>query len=187
MKSHLARKLLLGGLLALGLALVAPPLVARSRASAAFERIRAAARVGHVGEAEAALEALRGIRRDDPRLAAAEGELALAHGRAAPARERFEEAVRATPELASAWAQVGYLRALAGDHAGARAALERAVELDPRLWQARHHLGELAALEHDTPAARAHLEAAVALRPPAERRWARAESDALLARLGARP
>lgn len=58
-------------------------------------------------------------------------------------RELWEATVRASPDKARAWLNLGYACRLAGDLPAARAAYERALEIDPGYRQARINLNLL--------------------------------------------
>ena len=93
------------------------------RGDDAFEQAMAALRAGRTTDAADAIGALRRINPGDRRLPGVQGDLELARGRAPSARSLFEDAVRSDPVHAESWAQLGYLRALAGDAPGAQEAL----------------------------------------------------------------
>ncbi|WP_084964741.1 tetratricopeptide repeat protein [Thermoactinospora rubra] len=83
-------------------------------------------------EARRDVEAGLALAPANPHLLAVLGQLETAAGRFAAAREAFDRAIAAAPELAAAWANRGILRYEAGDPEGAVADLSRAIELEPQ-------------------------------------------------------
>jgi tetratricopeptide (TPR) repeat protein len=99
------------------------------------------------GEFETAEHWARAARRRDPRSADAAynlGSAMRALGRPEEAVEPFQTAMELEPAYAAdCLAELGAIRALAGDRDGARALLERALALDPRHPNARRFLAKL--------------------------------------------
>lgn len=100
-------------------------------------------------------------------------------GEAPEARRQLEIAVRASPEDASVWHDLGLLRHHAGDDPGAIAALRRAAELAPRDARPRTALAALYWKRGDRPNAtreyRALLDLDLPERLRAKVEWALAE------------
>ncbi len=95
-----------------------------------------------LNRAEAAYQALAKERPDDPRAAAALGNIALKRGDATTAREHWERAM----QLGIKDAALCYRYAVSAENAGLpaedmMAALQRAIELDPDFDDARYRLG----------------------------------------------
>lgn len=98
---------------------------------------------GDFAAAHAAFGEVRKLKPDDPRLPAAEGELALAEGNLTEATRLFEEAARREPRRATNFSRLGYLYVLQGQAEKARPALDKAIDLNPHDFNALEAYGDL--------------------------------------------
>ncbi len=115
------------------------------------------------GEFQGALEALEELKTivpDDPRLPAAFGELYLAQGRLQDALAHYERAARLSPDRSTNWSRIGFIQTTLGRNDEARLALERAIVLNPAEALAFESLAELARRAGDLEAAVEHLSRA---------------------------
>lgn len=98
-------------------------------------------------------------------LAFARGHAALLSERHAAAGQHLESAVTAGLDAAPCWADLGLVRAFAGDRGGARDAFDKAVALAPQSALAWHNRGMLSLQEGDLGTAVADLRRAAELAP----------------------
>lgn len=93
------------------------------------------------------------------------GNLDLAAGRLAAAREAYQQALVAHPGYARAWSNLGLVHEREQRPAEAIAAWREALRLDPAYASAHNHLGAALSRAGDDTVARQHLERALALDP----------------------
>lgn len=86
------------------------------------------------------------------------------------AAERFETAVRLSPDYAEAWNNLGVVRGELNDREGAILALERALAIVPHYADAHYNLAEALAVAGDLDGARRHWRAYLSFDPNS--RWA---------------
>ena len=86
------------------------------------------------------------------------------------AAEQFECAVRAAPDYAEAWNNLGIVRGETGDREGSIAALQEALRLVPHYADAHYNCAEALAVVGDLDGARRHWRAYLAYDPNS--RWA---------------
>lgn len=115
------------------------------------------------GELTEAVEVLRGVVEEDPRISSAWVTLGNAQfrlGRFADAAASFREAVRLAPQDHVALVNLGLAHRRLGDPEAARADFEAVLTLDPSNTSARFNLGEMTIESGDAARAKEHFEAA---------------------------
>jgi tetratricopeptide (TPR) repeat protein len=147
--------------LVLGLLMLACPknpeteLPAQVRADGYYLASQTAYVKGDFAAAHAALDKVKQILPDDPRLSAAMGELLLSEGKLDEAVVAFEAAAKADPKRGTTWSRLGYLYSLKGE-AKAVPALEKALAANAADLNAHETLGDLALKRGDIDAGVMH-------------------------------
>ena len=116
------------------------------------------------GEYAGAVEALRGVIEEDPRIVAAQltlGNSLFRLGQYAAAAEAFQATLDLSPANDLALSNLGLAHRRLGDAETARADFEALLSLDPSSTSAHFNLGEMALEDEDPVAAERHFEAAI--------------------------